>query len=73
MFETIRRYRESQRENRINETSPLTWEQYRELSDGGHVSRPNHLLRRLQLDTVPADIRGIIEIQKQKAERSIVP
>ena len=73
MLETNRSFRESQRENRINETSPLTWEQYRELSAGGYVSRPNHLLRRLQLDTVPADIRGIIEIQKNKAERSIVP
>lgn len=73
MLETNRSFREAQRENRINETTPLSWDQYREISDGGPVSRPNHLLRRLQIDTVPADIRGIIEIQKNKAERAITP
>jgi hypothetical protein len=73
MLETNRSFREAQRENQINETTPLSWDQYRELSAGGTVSRPNHLLRRLQLDTVPADIKGIIEIQKKKAERAIAP
>ena len=59
--------------NRVMDDSPLTWDEYNEICHHpAGVQRANHLLRRLQLATVPEDIRGIVEIRVKRAKGKYV-
>lgn len=49
--------------------TPLTWDEYQDISKcpAGAQQREN-MLKRLMLDTVPEDLRGIVEISIKRAK-----
>lgn len=55
-------------ENKINAETPITWSEYNEIKHHpAGIQRQGHLLKRLDLATVPADIRGLVEISVKRA------
>jgi hypothetical protein len=60
-------------EQRVNDDSPLAWDDFKELSaTGAGRQRINHLLKRLDIPTIPADLRGIMEIRIKRAKGEYV-